>query len=101
MKARASIVLATLGLAAAAVVVPVSAAQAAPSNCSPSYSGRYGYGKCTSGSGKYQISVQCDKSWAPDYIRDGNWVSVGSTSTATCNSGDNAKNGKFVFASGI
>lgn len=46
--------------------------------------GRYGNGKCTSGSGEYHLHGRCNIPWAPDPYFTTDWVRVGQAATGDC-----------------
>ena len=74
---------------AGTVVVP-AAAQAAPSGCSVTVSGRTARATCTGGTGQVRAGAEClvmkpgDPFSTTSY---GAWVGVGAVSTATCGGG--------------
>lgn len=87
----ASLTLITAGVAAS--LVPAAGALAAPRECLTWYpTTNKGSVSCSSGTGTYRAYVRCDVNNFPDYDRYGSWVSIGATSTATCNSSDRAFN---------
>jgi hypothetical protein len=84
---RIAMLLSTAALAAGLVVAAGGTAQAAPGGCTTWTSGnkgRYGNGKCTSGSGEYRLHGRCNIPLAPDPYFTTDWVRVGQTATGDC-----------------
>ncbi|WBB65510.1 hypothetical protein [Micromonospora sp. WMMD812] len=92
MKKR-SFLLATF-VAASVVLLGVSGpAQAAPTGCTTGATGYTAGAYCESGTGQFRAKTRCNKPWAPDYARYGEWMGVGTwTSFAKCDNGHLAFN---------
>ncbi|MBQ1058528.1 hypothetical protein KBX35_27450 [Micromonospora sp. C32] len=71
-------------LAAAAVLTPATAAQAAPTGCSAWDSAGVGYATCTGGTGTVWVVIQCLSLAGDEITRLGNAAAVGQLSRATC-----------------
>lgn len=88
------VVVTALGATTAAEAAPTGGTALArrPTDCTvQSYStGARAY--CSSGTGQYRATVECDRNNRLDYTRRGAWVSAGRWSFATCNSGDRPYN---------
>jgi hypothetical protein len=82
-------------LATASLAAGVGPAAAAPSNCTlwftptganPNFTGAAAL--CTRGSGTYNVTIRCDVPHFPDYSKTSRSVSVGTTTSVTCNYGN-------------
>ena len=87
----------TVIMTGASLLIGAGSANAAPSSCSlwwtppdanPNFTGAAGL--CTRGTGNYYVGVKCDISFLPDYWKYSPTVSVGRTTSVTCNYGNHA-----------
>jgi opacity protein-like surface antigen len=73
-------------VAAGALTVPATAAQAAPADCTVTKVGNGASGVCASGTGTYSTYAECRYPW-DTYTVNGPVVGIGVTSYAGCPSG--------------
>ncbi|WP_162641614.1 hypothetical protein [Streptosporangium sp. 'caverna'] len=85
------------GLLAGAVLLPATAAQAAPSNCTSRYDLNTFSVYCGKGSGDFRAKVRCYRAGSTQYAtRYGPWKVAGSTrSVAYCTTSEDAASGTW------
>ncbi|MEV0594417.1 hypothetical protein [Nonomuraea cavernae] len=97
---RALQVAAIGGIMAGAMVLPATAAQATPSNCSSVPYGNGWSGWCGKGTGTYQVWARCYKINTLKYtIRHGPWRSPGGDrSNVSCQSTEEVGGGGIILS---
>jgi len=81
------------------VVVPATAAQAIPTNCTGIYQGQEWWALCSSGTGEYRAIVKCWNATGTSYVwRYGQWEPspYGEISVARCDNGWDPSNGTWA-----
>ncbi|MCA2190227.1 hypothetical protein [Nonomuraea cavernae] len=88
-------------LATGAMLMPASAASAAPSSCSSLYKDNAYWFNCTKGTGSFRAIVDCYRIGKSTYTtRYGVWKRVGAgPSIAQCLIDEEPRNGRNAFAS--
>jgi hypothetical protein len=88
------------GLASGAVVLPATAAQATPSNCSGRYDLHSYSVYCGRGTGEFQARVRCYRYGSDNYrVAYGPWrrAGRGALSTASCLASEDPASGNWHF----